>query len=201
MIEAKRSDRYVILEELLVRQELDALMRYALEREPDFRASGVVAGDDPAYRDHRRSSVLLDTGPFHRLMGERIAFYLPHVLRALGVSPFTLSHVESQITASGDGDYFKRHDDNTRGCAPTRELSYVAFFHREPKPFEGGELLLYELPGERSDCSAASVIPTQASIVFFASGRPHEVLPVRCASRAFSDSRFTINGWIHRSGG
>jgi Rps23 Pro-64 3,4-dihydroxylase Tpa1-like proline 4-hydroxylase len=28
----------------------------------------------------------------------------------------------------------------------------------------------------------------------------HEVLPIYCASRAFADSRFTINGWIRRWG-
>lgn len=33
-------------------------------------------------------------------------------------------------------------------------------------------------------------------IIFFLSRYMHEVLPVKCPSRNFADSRFTINGWI-----
>ena len=43
-----------------------------------------------------------------------------------------------------------------------------------------------------------TVEPTDNSIVFFASEEMHEVRPVVCESRAFMDSRFTINGWIAR---
>ncbi|MGB8690572.1 MAG: proline hydroxylase, partial [Microcoleus sp.] len=35
--------------------------------------------------------------------------------------------------------------------------------------------------------------------VFFLSRYMHEVLPVSCPSKAFADSRFTINGWVRRT--
>jgi Rps23 Pro-64 3,4-dihydroxylase Tpa1-like proline 4-hydroxylase len=185
---------WVVLEELLVWEELSALMDYAQAREGDFRSSGVVAGSDPAYRDHRRSRVLLDAGPFHGLISERIRFYFDRIVRALGLPHLEVSRVESQITASGDGDYFRLHDDNTRGCPPSREVSYVYFFHREPKPFQGGELVLHGAEG-----AAMSVVPAQNEVVFFPSACLHEVLPVRCPTGSFADSRFTVNGWVHRS--
>jgi len=38
----------------------------------------------------------------------------------------------------------------------------------------------------------------QNSIVFFPSNYLHEVLPTRCPSGEFADSRLTYNGWLHR---
>jgi Rps23 Pro-64 3,4-dihydroxylase Tpa1-like proline 4-hydroxylase len=35
-------------------------------------------------------------------------------------------------------------------------------------------------------------------LLLFPSTNDHEVLPVRVPTGAFADSRFTINGWIHR---
>jgi SM-20-related protein len=99
---------------------------------------------------------------------------------------------------SNDGDYFRRHDDNTRGCAPTRAISYVYFFHREPRAFTGGELCLHAYPGELD--APETVAPAQNQLVLFSSSRPHEVSLVVCPSRAFADSRLTLNGWIHREG-
>jgi SM-20-related protein len=188
--------RAVIFEEFLIWEELSALMEYTIVREHDFRTSRVVAHSDPAYQDHRRSRVLLDAGPFHEVIAERIKFYFTRIVEGLECSHFDVARVESQITASNDGDYFRLHSDNTRGCAPSREISYVYFFHREPKPFHGGELVLYDpqvVIGER-------INPEQNDIVFFRSSCLHEILPVGCSSSRFCDSRFTINGWIHRRG-
>jgi Rps23 Pro-64 3,4-dihydroxylase Tpa1-like proline 4-hydroxylase len=48
--------------------------------------------------------------------------------------------------------------------------------------------------------SYQAVEPRNNSIVFFLSRYLHEVLPVSCPSKAFADSRFTINGWVRRQG-
>jgi Rps23 Pro-64 3,4-dihydroxylase Tpa1-like proline 4-hydroxylase len=191
-VQQHREARWVVLEEFLVWEELAALMDHALTRELDFTASGVVAGADPAHRDHRRSRVLLDAGPLRGVICRRIERYLPWVVEALGRARFDVTGIEAQITASNDGDYFRIHDDNTRGCAPTREISFVYFFHREPRPFEGGELALH------GGGAPKAITPEQNAIVFFPSGCLHEIRPVRCPSRRFADSRFTVNGWIHR---
>jgi Rps23 Pro-64 3,4-dihydroxylase Tpa1-like proline 4-hydroxylase len=45
---------------------------------------------------------------------------------------------------------------------------------------------------------ALTLTPPQNSIVFFPSSYLHEVMPVSCPSRAFADSRLTVNGWLHR---
>lgn len=196
-----RIARSIIYDEFLVWEELAALMEFSRQRERDFRQSQVYnpGGDSDSYR---RSRVLLDTGRFHRLISERINFYLPRILRALNHPFFDVSRLESQITASNDGDYFHMHNDNTHANWPSREITYVYFFHREPRSFQGGELVLYDTKEEvgvsRAIAIRRRVIPEQNCIIFFESSCLHEILPVRCPSRLFADSRFTMNGWLHR---
>jgi SM-20-related protein len=185
--------RWIVLEEFLVREELAALIAHVQRNQLGFAPSGVVAGADPTYRGHRRSQVLLDVGPARAVIGARIERYFPYICAALDHPRFAIARVEAQVTSSNDGDYFRVHDDNSRGCAPTRALTFVYFFHREPRPFEGGELVLHDARGIHP------ITPEQNQIVFFPSGCLHEIAPVRCASRAFADSRFTVNGWIHRA--
>jgi SM-20-related protein len=191
----------LVLEEFLSYQELTGLMEYTHARKHEFRTSQVFdpGNDRPTYR---RSRVLLEAGPFHDLLTKRMMFYLPRVLQALRYGPLEVKRVESQITASNDGDYFRMHNDNTHANWPTREITFVYFFHREPRPFSGGELVLYEPEAGTQDDSAGKVhrrlVPEQNSIIFFQSSTLHEILPVHCQTTDFEDSRFTMNGWLHR---
>jgi len=121
------------------------------------------------------------------------------VLKKLGLAAFPLGRIEIQMTASGDGDYFRMHRDGD--LQSTRELSFVYFFFSEPRRFSGGELRIFdaERVGARAEPTDRSQIlsPRQDMVVFFPSRNEHEILPVRVPTRAFADSRFTVNGWIH----
>lgn len=193
---------WVALEEFLVWQELHRLWEYVKAHEPSFLGSKVVSHPDPKYLEHRRSRVLLDAGPFHSLVEQRIKYYFSHVAKGLCQGPFPISQVESQITASNDGDYFKIHNDSTNANAPFRVISYVYFFYSEPKAFQGGELALYDSRIENGVAVPTKlrtrITPEQNTMVLFPSACPHEILPVSCPSGRFPDSRFTINGWLHR---
>jgi Rps23 Pro-64 3,4-dihydroxylase Tpa1-like proline 4-hydroxylase len=196
---------FVRLDEFLVWEELSALMAFTLEHKAAFRDSRVVmttrAGRlDAVDRYQRRSRILTDLGPFRRIVTERIIHHLPYVSERLGCEPFKPNWIEAQITASNHGDYFRQHNDNLHAKVPSREITYVYFFHREPRPFEGGELIVYPSIPRRGSPSleAVSIVPRQNEVICFASSKLHEVLPIRCRSRAFEDSRFTLNGWVHR---
>jgi SM-20-related protein len=152
--------------------------------------------------NYRRSSVLYAFPDFADLIRDRIQSIAPDILRTLELSPFSVDHIESQLTAHNDGNYYKVHNDNGSSNTATRELTYVYYFYRELKPFSGGELVIYDSKVENTYYvnvdSFKTIEPRNNSIVFFLSRYMHEVLPVSCPSRSFQDSRFTINGWIHR---
>jgi len=194
----------VILEEFLPPQELENLIQDTLRHESEFHVSEVVSpGVNGGGTDfeHRRSRVLLNIGRHGAALAASVKECLPRILPKLGHDTFPVSRVEAQITASNDGDFFRWHNDNAHEEVASREITFVYFFHREPKKFRGGELRIYDsrwqdgyVPTE----NYRNIVPRQNQLVAFPSCLAHEITLVDCPSRAFADSRFTVNGWFHR---
>ena len=197
--------RCVVLDEFLAPQELEELMRFTLEREGDFSASEVVspsADGGIVNYDHRRSRVLTDLEHHEGVMLARIKAVLPQVLDKLGMEKVSIAQIEAQVTASNDGDFFHFHSDNGSDRVASRYLTFVYFFHREPRQFEGGELRIHDARLEQGTYVSAGtyrpIVPQQNQIVFFPCDLLHEITPVNCRSQQFADSRFTLNGWLRR---
>ena len=152
----------VVLDEFLSPQEVAELTQFTLEHESDFQASEVVAprseGGVVNY-EHRRSRVLMDLDRHQDVMLERIKTALPQILAKLGMGEFSIADVEAQVTASNDGDYFHFHSDNASERVASRHLTFVYFFHREPRQFEGGELRIHDArlqDGQSTSAKAAT---------------------------------------------
>ena len=195
----------VVFDEFLAPAEVSELIEYALAHEADFRMSQVVApGNNGGSVDfeYRRSRVLMELGRFQDLIVDRIQNCLPLILEKLGQEPFSISRIEAQLTASGDGDFFRWHTDDGHAEVASRQITFVYFLHREPKAFRGGDLRIYESElhngSYRPTSNSRTIVPQQNQAVFFASSLAHEITPVECPSGAFADSRFTVNGWFHR---
>jgi Rps23 Pro-64 3,4-dihydroxylase Tpa1-like proline 4-hydroxylase len=195
----------VVLDEFLAPAELKALNQYVLEHENEFALSEVVAPgatEGAVEFEHRRSRVLMDLGPHREVILDRLRNCLPQALKRLGREPFPISRIEAQITASNDGDYFRWHTDNGQDEVACREITFVYFFHREPKPFRGGELRLYDSRRKNGGYVPTSnyrgIEPQQNQMVLFVSSLTHEITPLEMPNGRFSDSRFTVNGWLNR---
>jgi Rps23 Pro-64 3,4-dihydroxylase Tpa1-like proline 4-hydroxylase len=198
-------DFYVTLEGF-IREGQQGLLEYGIEHEQDFTKATIVQDEDgvPVVDERlRRARILSDLGDFRPMFEERLKEVLSPVLSQLKMEPFPVGEIEIQMTASVDGDFFRMHRDGDEQS--TRELSFVYFFHSEPKRYSGGELRIFdaevidgrEVPTDRSQILS----PRQDVVVFFPSRSEHELLPVRVPSKSFADSRFTVNGWIHRAQG
>jgi SM-20-related protein len=192
------SSSYVEIDNFLTIEEHKQLLDYVFRQESAFVPTNTSTNE----ADYRRSMVLYSFPEFSQLIINRLQGILPDVFSKLGIQPFPVSQIESQLTSHNDGNYYKVHNDNGSPNTATRELTYVYYFYREPKPFLGGELRLYDSKIENNFYVKAqsfkTIEPRNNSVVLFLSRYMHEVLPVRCPSKAFADSRFTINGWIHR---
>ena len=195
----------VVLDEFLAPQELETLTRFTLEREAEFKASEVYspsAENGVRNYSYRRSRVLMELADQQELILTRIKSVLPRVLEQLGMEEFTITDVEAQITASNDGDFFLLHDDNGSEGVSARHLTFVYFFHKEPRQFEGGELRIHDAhlsEGEYvCDGTFETIVPQQNRIVLFPCELQHEISAVKCPSQLFADSRFTLNGWLRQ---
>ena len=195
----------VVLEEFLAPAELNDLLAYTLAHERHFVISEVIAPGVNSVSatdfEYRRSHVLMDLGVHQERLAGRLRSTLPWALPRLGIEPFSVSRIEAQITSSQDGDFFRWHSDNGQGEVATRQVTFVYFFHREPKGFTGGEL---HIQGPDCDPTAQqpnryyTIVPAQNQLVLFDSSLTHEIAPVKCSSGKFADSRFTVNGWLRR---
>jgi len=191
----------VVMDEFLGQQELEELICYALEHEAEFQNSEVLspnASGGVIDYEHRRSRVLMDLGKHQEVILKRIRCVLQKVLDRLGIEEFPVVRTEAQITASNDGDFFRPHTDSGQETVTSRRIAFVYFFHREPRQFSGGELRLHDPRGNAQTSSYQSIIPQHNQIVFFPCSVLHEITQVECQSQAFADSRFTLNGWLHR---
>jgi SM-20-related protein len=195
----------VVLDEFLAPQEMQELSRFTLEHEADFCVSHVVSRDSTegvVSENHRRSRVFMELGNQQDLILARIQSALPLVLSRLNIEQFPVTSVEAQITASNDGDFFRGHSDNSDPTTASRRLTFVYFFHREPRRFSGGELRIHDSRNGRdrqiATGSYQTIVPQQNQIVFFPCCALHEITPVECPSGLFADSRFTLNGWLHK---
>jgi Rps23 Pro-64 3,4-dihydroxylase Tpa1-like proline 4-hydroxylase len=195
----------LILEEFLAPAELQALLQHTLDREAEFQLSEVVspgAAGSMVDHEYRRSRVLMNLGDYRAVVVNRLESCWPRILSRLGHDEFVASHVEVQITASNDGDFFHWHSDNCHEENAPREITFVYFFHREPTNFRGGELRIYDSRWENGGYvpmeNHHTIVPQQNQMVLFVSSLAHEITPVECSSQAFADSRFTMNGWFHK---
>jgi SM-20-related protein len=191
----------VIKENYFPSEVVAALLKHVERNSAKFKPSKVIdtikAID--VRRKERRSLVLKDLADFESMFCERILSELPATLAALQIPSFRISEIELQITSHNDGHYFQRHrDSGVTVCS--RIVTFVYYFYNEPRAFEGGQLRLFNgtLENESYSCGevAVDLNPTSNTMVYFPSACYHEVLPVKCSSGKFRDSRFTVNGCV-----
>jgi Rps23 Pro-64 3,4-dihydroxylase Tpa1-like proline 4-hydroxylase len=187
------------IDNFLTSNEHLKLIEYAINTESNFVPTSTSTNET----NYRSSKVLYSFTEFSELIATRIQKVLPDVINKLNIPLFFPSQIEAQMTAHNDGNYYRIHNDNGSPDTHSREVTFVYYFYKEPKAFTGGELLIYDSKIENNFYVNAetfnTVEPRNNSIVFFLSRYLHEVRPVLCLSQAFADSRFTINGWIHRT--
>jgi cupin-like protein/2-oxoglutarate-Fe(II)-dependent oxygenase superfamily protein len=169
------------------------LYEFALGRRALFERSRT--SPNRLYPDWRKSTVVYDRdlSGFAARIETEVRARVTTSLASLGMRPFAVGSLEIQLTHHDDGEYYHWHTDNGSHETSARALSFVYYFHALPKPFTGGELVLF---GPQRSCTV--VEPRNDSLVLFESGTKHEVRPICCPSRRFEDGRFTLNGWVRR---
>lgn len=191
--------RYALINNFFTPAENQQLLDYVCRKQADFVPTTTSTNAD----NYRRSLVLHSFPEFRDLIVNKVQKLIPDVLSKLNMKAFPIGEIESQLTMHNDGNFYKVHNDNGSPDTATRTLTYVYYFNREPKAFSGGELVIYDSKIEGRYYVKAetfkTVEPRNNIIVFFHSRYMHEVLPVKCDSKDFADSRFTINGWVRRA--
>ena len=196
--------RFVRVTDVLSTEEQERLWQTVIAPEARYRPSNVGSGDKARLDPKVRHSLLMeDTDSLRPWFLPRIAELVAreHVLERLGLSPFPVGVRELQVTRHIDGGFYHNHRDAGEGESALRTLTYVYYFHRLPRSFAGGDILLFDHGPDDARSKGLEftrIEPTHDSLVFFASDRLHAVTKVICPGADPSDGRWTINGWYHR---
>ena len=195
--------RAVVLPGFLGEADRDAILDELVARESAFTPAQVISAERSASDDYdyRRARVLQDTGWLREPFLAAVRDAMSRILGPLGIEPPARTDWEFQITAHNHLDYFKVHRDNASEGLRGRLVSWVWYLHRQPRPFEGGELVLFDTVVDadgnvRKGEGFRMIEPADNTLVAFPSDCWHLVRAVRCPGGAFADSRFTVNGWL-----
>ncbi|MGE4014223.1 MAG: 2OG-Fe(II) oxygenase [Alphaproteobacteria bacterium] len=176
------------------------LLEYALANEAAMLPSAVESATPKP--EWRRSRIVPADPNILEWFAPLVAQRAAAILADFGHHGVVMESIGLDWVASNDGDFYKNHVDTGPGHYALRTISFVYYFNRQPKGFSGGELALYDTDlatGEFDVARRTALAPLDNRLVLFPSAARHEILPVRCPSRDFADSRFTLNGWIRRA--
>jgi Rps23 Pro-64 3,4-dihydroxylase Tpa1-like proline 4-hydroxylase len=180
------------------------LLRFVQLNEHRFEDTKIThqQGEGTVDPTRRVSRKLLNIDEPKKELCPKLEDLLPVIFDKLGYKPFIPSRIEMELVAHGDGAFFARHNDTFTGPDQkgrgSRAISAVYYFHALPKAFSGGILRLHSLAASGRQGSFADIAPDRDTLVYFSSFFPHEVLPVKCTSGRFLDSRFAINFWLYQ---
>jgi len=193
---------HALIPNFMTEAELEQVLAFTVARADAFQSSGHYEDSQGDTTKGRRSRVL--DGPANGAMASlimpKLRAVMPKLWPQLRMDPLPIKALECQITAHGEGDFFAIHTDNSPPDIAYRRISYVYYFHREPKQFSGGHLCLYHtlIQGGTGTCGrlGADIDPPRNGLMIFPTFVYHAVTPIQCASSALTDQRLTLNGWL-----
>ena len=188
--------------DVLAYDEHAALLGWVLANEAALRPA-MVSGSR-VDRTVRNARHFVGDAPWRPVIAARVGALMPGLIDELGMLPFAIHDFEIELVVYPDGGFIDVHVDTaTRATRHKhdRVLSAVYYFHREPKPYNGGELRLRPAWQPPADAPQhIDLAPVQNGVLAFPSWAPHEVLRVSSPSGDYADSRFAVNCWALKGG-
>jgi len=195
-----RAAPFVLLKDFLTGDFHDALLPFLVSARERFVP---MLGGNKEYQPHHRQALdYPDKWEGKQRFRICLARILAQAIPRLHLPSFQIGPIEVCVRAYQDGHFFKVHQDASANSAyATRLINFVYYFHKQPRPYSGGDLLLFDTDVEADALAMAGftrVVPQDNALILFPCNFYHSVVPIRCPSKEFADSRFTINGHVHK---
>lgn len=192
-----------IIDDFLPGELNRALLNHAIAATRFAPGRVVTRGElklEPSLRKGMLSEDRLE--PFLPQLRAALLDAFPAICDALGIPRFAHPGIEYRLVAHGDGDFFAPHHDVLTGAARAdakgdRVITAVYYFHRLPRNFTGGELMLHPWMSR----PAVTIEPQNNRLAAFPSLLIHEVKAVNVPGQAFEDSRFSVTFWYTKPHG
>ena len=189
--DGRRAAPFVRILDFLSHAERERLLSAALAMRGSFMPGGVGSGAGRKVRPLERRALearLLSRADVCAWLVPKLREALPEVSMLLRIDGLDRRRMGLSMVAHPDGGFGTRHRDSP-------SLSGICYFHHDPRPFSGGDLLLYDTEVETGRCGASEfsrVEPAAGSIVFYPGHYVHEVTPVACGPGGFAAARLSV---------
>ena len=185
-----RAAPFTRIRDFLSHAERERLLSTALAMRGLFAPGGVGRGANRKVEPLERSALeaRLSSRAGCAWLVPKLREALPKVSTLLRVNGLDRCRMNLAMVAHPDGGFSVRHRDQP-------SLSGICYFHRDPRPFSGGDLLLYDTDVETGRCGGpefSRVEPASRSIVFYPGHYVHEVTPVACEMDDFAAARLSV---------
>lgn len=198
---------FIRLENFLSPSENKTVLQFALENEKHYESSEIDSHDNSSQINLKtRVSYVLGKSKLQQITSwflPKLQSTVPQYANKLGVkSALAADDPEIQMTAHLSGGFFHAHSDNSNGRNKSRRISFLYYFHQDPKPYTGGDLLIFDSNIKHSQFDEKKftrLSPINNSLVLFNSSYIHSVTPIVAKSATFEAGRFTLNGWFHHA--
>lgn len=193
---------FVRMTNFLTPAQLDRLLEVALLGRERFSPAGFTRQGELSLDPKVRITLEADSrtlSDFCPWFVPKIRSCLQKVLTRLQMASLDRYRLEVFMRLYLTGGFYRVHCDRLSSSGHPRRLNFVYWFHREPRRFCGGDLLLYDTNDDTGDFTAAAfsrIVPLRNSIIFFPSSAWHQVTPVQCETNDFGDGRWAVNGHV-----
>ena len=183
---------FVRIRDFLSHDERERLLSAALAMRGLFAPGGVGRGAARKVSSLERRALETRLSSREDVRGwlvPKVREMLPKLSMLLRIDGLDRCRMGLSMVAHPDGGFGTRHRDDS-------SLAGICYFHRDPRPFTGGDLLLWDTEvetGRHCDVFGFSrVEPAAGSIVFYPGTYMHEVTPVACEPNDFAAARFSV---------
>jgi Rps23 Pro-64 3,4-dihydroxylase Tpa1-like proline 4-hydroxylase len=197
----------IIIRNVFTKKDNEEILAEAIKNKSSFKSAKVLNGRgedirnnissyyDELYSNDRTKSKLLEA--INRCFKNiKISQILSSFSLPINMFINTNSH-QTQVSRYGDqGQNYKYHIDHDGN----RLITFVYYFHKEPKKYKGGEIqftrspICYGKPVDKNE-ELVTITPENNMMVIFGSKIPHTVLPTT-SPKTFDEGRFSANIWL-----
>jgi Rps23 Pro-64 3,4-dihydroxylase Tpa1-like proline 4-hydroxylase len=190
----------VIIDDFFSEPILRELLTFVLSQQENFVDAKVGISKKSFSPETRKTLCLFSIDKYRDIFIDYFHANLASFCLALDLPNFSIKKIEVKITNHIDGGFFKAHQDNNSIVGKTeRIISWIYYFHQQPKKFEGGDLYAFDTDIEKSEYQASAftkITPQCNRLVAFPSSYYHAVSPISVPSGKFEDGRMAVAGHI-----
>lgn len=194
---------FSIFDDFLTQDEREHFWRLALKSEDAFLEAGFERkGEQVVERQSRMTSVFKLETADKLLFHGKLQPLLDDLLLLFSIPAMPHKEIETKMTAHSQGGFFGIHQDGFKDHGGSeRYLSWIYYFHPQPKRYAGGDLILFDSNRQREnhrfdDAKYTRYVTVDNQLVCFPSCFFHAVTPVELLRPDFECNRFAISGHV-----